>query len=320
MNVFEKIGEMGIVPVVKIDNAKDAVPLGKALADGGLPIAEITFRTAAAEEAIKNMTRELPEVFVGAGTVLNVEQAKRAIGAGAKFIVCPGFSRTVVEYCIKEGVPVTPGCINPSEMTMAVEYDIKVVKFFPAEASGGIAALKAMSAPFGMLKFIPTGGIDAKNLMNYLSFDKVVACGGSWMVKDDLIKSGNFAEIERLTRDAVQLMLGFDLAHIGINTSDDENSLKTADIIAGIFNFPLKQGNSSNFAGSGIEVVKGEGPGQKGHIAFKTNNITRAIAYLKRKGVEINMDTVKGPEGGPISSVYLKDEIAGFALHLLQSK
>lgn len=320
MDVFKRIGEMGIVPVVKIDDAKDAVPLGKALAEGGLPIAEITFRTAAAEQAIRNIVQELPEIFVGAGTVLNVEQAKRAVDAGAKFIVSPGFSRSVVEFCLKEEIPITPGCISPSEMTMAVEYGLKVVKFFPAEASGGIASLKAMSAPFGMLKFIPTGGIDAKNIMSYLSFDKVVACGGSWMVKDELLKSGSFAEIERLTREAVQLMLGFELAHIGINSKDDESSMRVAEQIAGIFSLSLKPGNSSIFAGSGIEVVKGNGLGTNGHIAFKTNSVARAIACLERKGVEVDMSTAKGPEGGPITAVYLKEEIAGFALHLLQGK
>ena len=223
--ILKKVGELGIVPVVKIDNAADAVSLGKALIDGGLPCAEITFRTAAAAEAISNISKAFPDMLVGAGTVLNVEQAKRAVDSGSKFIVSPGFNSTVVDYCVQNNIPITPGCSNPSDIEMALGFNLEVVKFFPAEAFGGLNTLKAMSAPYGMVKFIPTGGIDTKNLNEYLAFPKVLACGGSWMVKDDLIKSGNFAEITRLTREAMSLMLGFELAHIGINMPDADSSL-----------------------------------------------------------------------------------------------
>lgn len=318
--VLKKIGEYGIVPVVKIDNAKDAVPLGKALIQGGLPVAEITFRTDAAEEAIKNISKELPEVLIGAGTVLSVEQVKRAVGAGAKFIVSPGFNPEVVKYCVDNDIPITPGCSNPTDIEMALGYGLEVVKFFPAESFGGLSTLKAMSAPYGMIKFIPTGGINAGNINQYLSFDKVLACGGSWMVKGDLIKSGKFDEITKMTKEAVNLMLGFDLAHIGINMSDAESSLETTKRFASIFNFPLKEGNSSNFAGTGVEVNKSMGLGKNGHIAIKTNNILRAIAYLEANGVKVDMSTAKGPEGGPLVAVYLAEEIGGFAIHLLQNK
>ena len=318
--VLRKIGDLGIVPVVKIDNATDAVPLGKALLEGGLPVAEITFRTAAAEEAIKNITEELPDVLVGAGTVLNVEQVKRAVGAGAKFIVSPGFNPSVVQYCVDNGIPITPGCSNPTDIEMALSFGLEVVKFFPAEAFGGFATLKAMSAPYGIVKFIPTGGINANNINQYLSFNKVLACGGSWMVKDELIKKGNFDEITRLTREAVNIMLGFDLAHIGINMLDAGSSLEVARKFSTMFNLPLKEGNSSNFAGTGIEVNKSMGLGKNGHIAVKTNNISRAIAYLERNGVSVDMSTAKGPAGGPMVAVYLKEEIGGFAVHLLQNK
>lgn len=317
-DVLKTIGDLGIVPVVKIDNAKDALPLGKALLKGGLPVAEITFRTAAAEEAISNLTKDLPEILVGAGTVLTVDQVKRAIGAGAKFIVSPGFNPTVVKYCVDNDIPITPGCSNPTDIEMALDYGLEVVKFFPAEAFGGLAALKSISAPYGMIKYIPTGGINAGNVNQYLSFNKVLACGGSWMVKGELITEGNFDEIVRLTREAVSLMLGFDLAHIGINMPDAESSLSVTRKFASIFNLPLKEGNSSNFAGTGIEVNKSMGLGKNGHIAIKTNNINRAIAYLQRNGIDIDMSTAKGPTGGPLVAVYLKDEIGGFAIHLLQ--
>lgn len=316
-DILKKVGDFGIVPVVKIDNSDDAVPLGRALIEGGLPIAEITFRTAAAEQAILNIAAELPEVLVGAGTVLSVEQAQRAIDAGAKFIVSPGFNPAVVEFCINKGIPITPGCSNPTDIEMALGFGLEVVKFFPAEAFGGLSTLKAISAPYGMVKFIPTGGIDAKNLNDYLAFPKVLACGGSWMVKDELIKSGNFAEITRLTREAVNTMLGFDLAHIGINMPDADSSMEVTGKLAGIFKLPVKEGNSSNFVGTGIEVLKSTGLGKNGHIAIKTNSLPRAVAYLERNGIEVDMSTAKG---SPVMAVYLKHEIGGFAVHLLQSK
>ena len=317
--VLEKIGELGIVPVVKIDDANDAVPLVEALVKGGLPIAEITFRTTAAEEAIKKITSTLPDILVGAGTVLNIDQVKRAIGAGAKFIVSPGFNPKVVEFCVKENIPITPGCCSPTDIEMALEYGIDVIKFFPAEASGGLKTLKAISAPYGMVRFIPTGGIDTANLNEYLSFDKILACGGSWMVKDELIKKGNFDEITRLAREAVNLVLGFSMAHVGINTENDDESLQVTKRFETIFGFPIKEGNSSNFAGTGIEVIKGSGLGKYGHIAIKTNNISRAVAYLKRNNVEVDMETAKF-SGESMLAVYLKEEIGGFAVHLLQKK
>jgi 2-dehydro-3-deoxyphosphogluconate aldolase/(4S)-4-hydroxy-2-oxoglutarate aldolase len=317
--IIKKIGELGIVPVVKIGDAKDAVPLAEALIKGGLPVAEITFRTAAAEEAIRNITGSVPDILVGAGTVLNIEQVKRAVDAGARFIVSPGLNPRVVEYCVKEQIAVTPGCSNPSDIEAALEFGLDVVKFFPSEASGGIKTLKAISAPYGMVRFIPTGGISADNLVEYLSFSKVLACGGSWMVKDELIRKGNFDEITRLTREAVNLMLGFDLAHIGVNAADAQEALEVSKKYSGIFGLPLKEGNSSNFAGTCIEVNKGAGLGKNGHIAIKTNSIARAMAYLERNGVEIDMDTAKFSDGAMIA-VYLKEEIGGFAVHLLQKK
>lgn len=206
MNVTETIQKMGVVPVVVLNDAKDAAPLAKALCEGGLPCAEVTFRTDAAEESIRIMTTEFPEMFVGAGTVLTVEQVDRAVAAGAKFIVSPGFDPEIVDYCLSKEIPVFPGCITPSEVSQAVKRGLKVVKFFPAEQFGGVATIKALAAPFTGVKFMPTGGVNAKNLESYLSCDKIVACGGSWMVKGDLVKAGKFDEIKALVEEAVQLV------------------------------------------------------------------------------------------------------------------
>lgn len=203
--IEEKFNEFGIVPVVVLDQAKDALPLAKALKEGGLPCAEITFRTEAAEESICRICREYPNMLVGAGTVLTIEQARRAVDAGAKFIVSPGFDDEIVDYCLEKKIPVFPGCITPSEVAKAVKRGLKVIKFFPAEQAGGIQMIKAMSAPYPMVRFMPTGGISTENLKEYLSFEKIICCGGSWMVKGDLIKKGEFEEITRLTKQAVEL-------------------------------------------------------------------------------------------------------------------
>ena len=203
--VAEKIAGFGVVPVIVLDDVKDAAPLAKALVEGGLPCAEVTFRTAAAEESIRIMATEYPDMFVGAGTVLTIEQVDRAVAAGAKFIVSPGFDPEIVDYCLEKEIPVFPGCITPSEVAQAVKRGLKVVKFFPAEQFGGVATIKAMAAPYVGLKFMPTGGVSAKNLESYLSCDKIIACGGSWMVKGDLVKAGKFDEIKNLTEEAVKL-------------------------------------------------------------------------------------------------------------------
>ena len=206
MSVSETIQKMGVVPVVVLNDAKDAAPLAKALVEGGLPCAEVTFRTEAAEECIRIMANEFPEMFVGAGTVLTIDQVDRAVNAGAKFIVSPGFDPEIVDYCLSKDIPVYPGCITPSEVAQAVKRGLKVIKFFPAEQFGGVSTIKALAAPYTGIKFMPTGGVSAKNLESYLSFDRIVACGGSWMVKGDLVKAGKFDEIKTLVEEAVQLV------------------------------------------------------------------------------------------------------------------
>ncbi len=200
------IEKFGVMPVVVLHDAGDALPLAKALIKGGLPCAEVTFRTDAAEESIRLMAEHFPEMLVGAGTVLTIEQADRAAAAGAKFIVSPGFDPEIVDYCIDHKIPVFPGCITPSEVAQAVKRGLKVVKFFPAEQFGGVQTIKALAAPYTMVRFMPTGGVNAKNLKEYLSCDRILCCGGSWMVKGDLIKAGEFDRICEMTKEAVELV------------------------------------------------------------------------------------------------------------------
>lgn len=203
--IEERFYECAVVPVVVLEDTEDAKPLAEALVRGGLPCAEVTFRTEAAARSIRIMTEAYPEMLVGAGTVLTVAQVDQAVEAGAGFIVSPGFDPEIVDYCIEKGIPVFPGCATPSEAAQAVKRGLKVVKFFPAEQAGGLDMIKAMAAPYTMLRFMPTGGISTKNLAKYLSFKKILCCGGSWMVKGELVRGKEFEKITELAREAVAL-------------------------------------------------------------------------------------------------------------------
>jgi len=204
--ILEKIQNIGIVPVVVLENAKDAAPLAEALVKGGLPCAEVTFRSEAAQEAIRVMTEKFPDMLVGAGTVLTTQQVDQAVDAGARFIVSPGLNPRVVSYCVEKGIPVTPGCSSASDIEQALECGLEVVKFFPAEPAGGLNMIRALAAPYTGVKFMPTGGINASNVREYLAYDRILACGGSWMVKADLIKAGDFEKITALTEEAVEIV------------------------------------------------------------------------------------------------------------------
>ena len=206
-DIVKKLSEIGLVPVIKIDDPEQAVPLAEALVKGGLPCAEITFRTAQAAEAIRRISEAVPEMIVGAGTVLTTEQVDQAVAAGSSFIVSPGLNPKIVSYCLDKNIPVVPGTSCPSDMEKALELGLDTVKFFPAEASGGLKAIKAMAAPYVGLSFMPTGGINADNVVSYLSFPRIVCCGGSWMVPDKLLKAGDFEGIRKLTEEAVLAML-----------------------------------------------------------------------------------------------------------------
>lgn len=204
--ILEKIREIGIVPVVALEDAKDTLPLAKALQQGGLRCVEITFRTEAAAESLRLISSECPQMLVGGGTILTVEQADQAAAAGAKFLVSPGFNPRVVKHCLERGILIMPGCSTPSDIEQALENGLDVVKFFPAEPAGGLKMLQALAAPYGKVQFMPTGGIGPANVGEYLRYNRVLACGGSWMAKGELIKAGAFEEIRRLSREAVQIV------------------------------------------------------------------------------------------------------------------
>ncbi len=317
MDILEKLSLAGLVPVIKVDDAADAVPLCRALAEGGLPVAEITFRTAAAEEAIRLVHEQLPDVILCAGTVLTTDQADRAVKAGAAAIVSPGLNPEVVRWCLDHNVPVCPGTSNPSDIEVALSFGLTAVKVFPAEAIGGLKLIKAMSAPYGSMRFMPTGGVNEQNMLDYLAFEKIMCCGGSWMVPGDAVKAKDWDRITALTRSAVDKMLGLELRHVGINSGTPEQALADAKAIAKLMGWPVKEGNSSDFAGTGFELMKKQGRGAHGHIAIGCNNVARAKWHLEQRGYAFDEDSA-ALKNGKLNAIYLKDEIAGFAFHLVQ--
>ncbi|MBQ7866932.1 MAG: bifunctional 4-hydroxy-2-oxoglutarate aldolase/2-dehydro-3-deoxy-phosphogluconate aldolase [Clostridia bacterium] len=317
MEMLEKLSLAGIVPVIKVEDAADAVPLCKALSDGGLPVAEITFRSDAAEEAIRRVHEELPEVILGAGTVLTKDQVDRAVNAGATYIVSPGLNPEIVKYCQEKNVPIVPGCGNPSDIEVALSLGLKTVKFFPAEPLGGLKLIKAMAAPYGAVTFLPTGGVSESNLNDYLSFNKVIACGGSWMVPADAVAAKDWKRIENLTRSAVNKMLGLEVKHVGVNSGSPEQAAKDAGLLAKLLGWELDEHANATFVGEGFEVMKIPFRGTHGHIAIACNSIKRARWHMERRGFEFD-DESAIMRDGKLRAIYLKNEIGGFAIHLLQ--
>lgn len=317
MDVLTRVGNAGVVPVVVLENAKDAVSTARALLAGGIDVMEITFRTTAAADAIHMVVQNCPDMLVGAGTVITLEQCKKAVACGSKFIVTPGFKEEVVSWCVENDVAVIPGCVTPSEIMAAMSYGLNVVKFFPANIYGGLNAMKALVGPFTDVKFIPTGGVNGQNLSEYITAPFVHAVGGSWVCTKSDINEGNFEKITNLCKEARRIALGFELAHVGVNAADEALSLKVCKALNHAFGFAVKEGHSSNFAGDGIEVMKLPYLGTCGHIAVKTNSIPRAIAELKKQEIALDETTAKYKNEKMIA-IYLKQEFGGFAIHLLQ--
>lgn len=312
------ISDIGFVPLIVLENEDDAVPLGKALVSGGIPVAEVTFRTPAALKTIEAVSRQVPEILVGAGTVHSIEQAKSAVEAGAKFIVTPGLNLKVIAWCKEHGIDIIPGAVTPSDLENALEVGITTCKFFPAEAYGGIKALKALAGPYKGIKFMPTGGINENNMLDYLALENVIAVGGSFMAPDKLVKEKQWDQIALRCRESVNKMLGFSLLHVGINTEDSEDALNTAQRFSSLFSLPVTEYPGAFFAGNMVEFTKGKFLGKNGHIAILTNNIDRAVSYFTRKGIVFNMETAHHDGNGRLVTIYFKDEIGGFAIHLRQ--
>ena len=317
MDVMQRLKNSAIVPVVVIEDAKDAVATANAMAAGGVDVMEITFRTAAAPDAIRAVAENCPNVVPGAGTIITLEQCKLAIECGAKFIVSPGFNEEVVKYCVDNGVAVCPGCVTPTEIMAAKKLGLNCVKFFPANVYGGLKAIKALSGPFVGMKFIPTGGVSTDNIGEFIATPVIHAVGGSWVCPKADIQANNWEKITKLCLEARQAALGFELAHVGINCENADEAMAVAEAFNAAFGFSVKEGNSSIFASTGVEVLKSMYLGKNGHIAIRTNSIALALPVLEKAGFAVDMETAK-MKGDRINAVYLKNEIGNFAVHLLQ--
>jgi len=318
MELINLIRDVGILPLTAFKSADDAVPVGNALVKGGLPLLEVTFRTSAAEESIYRLTKNCPELVVGAGTIHSIEQAEAAVKAGAKFILTAGLRQDVVDWCKQKNIMIIPGISSATDLEKALDLGMNVCKFFPASSSGGTETLKAFYGPFRQVTFVPTGGINENNMAEYLALPNVLAVGGSFVLPDSAISNKKWDEIVVRCRNIYRKLFNFEMAHVGINTKDADEAADIANRFCRLFDLESSEFTGSFFAGSMFEILKGSYLGKNGHIAILTSQIERAVAYLERKGFEINTDTLVYNSEGRLQTVYLKEEIGGFAIHLKQ--
>jgi 2-dehydro-3-deoxyphosphogluconate aldolase/(4S)-4-hydroxy-2-oxoglutarate aldolase len=316
--LFKQIHDIGLVPVVKIDDASKAESLAGAMIKGGLPCAEVTFRTTAAEESIKRISKTYPEMLVGAGTVINTDFAERAVAAGAKFIVSPGFNPSVVDWCLEHDVPVIPGVCTPSDIEQGLARGLTTLKFFPAEASGGVNMIKNLAGPFPQLSFMPTGGINLSNIASYAKQPNIIAVGGSWMVKSDLIENEMWDTISTLCSEAVLALQGLEFAHMGINNENEEEAEKGIKGFEAL-GMTAKRGKSSVFMDTTIEILPKMLLGKNGHIGFRCFDIERTLVYLSKYGFTPNKETIALDAKGKIKVCYLNEMLNGFAIHLVKA-
>jgi 2-dehydro-3-deoxyphosphogluconate aldolase/(4S)-4-hydroxy-2-oxoglutarate aldolase len=309
------IRAIGMVPAVALDDEAAAVPLGRALVDGGVPIAEVTFRTPAAAACIRAMSAGVPDLVVGAGTVTSVGLAGEAVASGATFIVAPGLNPKVAAWCIERDVPFVPGVATPSEIESAMGLGLDTLKFFPAEANGGIAALKALGGPYKQVRFLPTGGIGLDNLAGYVRQPNVLAVGGTWMAPKGLVAAGDFAGIRDICRRSVLAMHGFELAHVGINCAGAMEAGAVANELGAMFSLPVCDKGDGFFVGDLADVVKGPLLGTNGHIGINCNDIDRAKAYFEQRGYSFTEEGGSCDDRGLVS-VFFEREVGGFAIQL----
>lgn len=312
-SVMDELRLTGVVPVVVIDDIEQAVPIARAIHEGHINVIELTLRTECAVEAIRRISKEVPEIIVGAGTVLNVEQAKAAIDAGAKFIVSPGLDDDLVKYCQGINMPIMPGTATCTEMQHAVNLGLKVVKLFPFNILGGMDAIKGFAPVFPMLKFMPTGGIGLKNINEVLNNPKIYCAGGSFATPKDLVANKDYAGITEVCKKAVNAMLNFKMLHVGINCESEEEASKVTDELCAMFDIKKTNLPAAFFAGDMAEVMKSPFVGKHGHLAIQTDNMERAIYYFEKRGYKLKEPT---SDAKGMVACYFEDEIGGFAFHL----
>lgn len=318
-NPFDILYKTGIVPVINIEDPENAVPLAKALCAGGISLIEVTLRNDSSLESIERIRRAVPGITLIAGTIQSTGAVKEALAAGAAVMVAPAYQKETVEYCAESGIPIIPCCVTPTEIQQALDMDLKTLKFFPAKRCGGVAAIRDLAGPFRDVRFVPTGGIGMNGLPEYLSCDAVAAVGGSFVAKADLIASRRWDAIADVCRRCIELSLGFELAHIGLNAANKAEALDAAKALNERFPLGVREGSGkSSFLGTAVELMHTPYFGTHGHIGFRTNSAERAKAHFESRGIEIREDSIQYNAKGFIKSFYLKDEIGGFALHVMK--
>ncbi len=316
--MLKQISMMGVIPVVVIENPDDAPDLARSILAGEIGAIEVTLRTDSSVKAIENIAKAVPEILVGAGTVLTVEQAIAAVNAGAKFVVSPSFSPAVVAWCLENSIPVLPGCSTPADIQHAIDMGLDTVKFFPAEESGGVKKLKTFAEIYRNIKFMPTGGINEKNIVEYLSLPNVICCGGTWIAKKDVISAHKFDEITENCKNAVSAALNFQVAHVGINCEDKAEADGVSASICNAFGLAPNVRSKCTFAGTLVEVMNLKFYGTCGHVGISTPLIERAVYYLEKRGIKFNYESAGTAVDGRMSVIYLADEMGGFAFHLVR--
>lgn len=314
---FDAVARTGIVPVINIPRPELAVPLAQALCAGGLPLIEVTLRNDTALESIRRIREAIPDMLLGAGTVLECAQADAAREAGADFVVAPGFNPRVVRHCIERGIPVLPGCVTPTEIEAARELGLRVLKFFPSEQLGGVKTMRELCGPYRDVRFVATSGITMANIPAYLSCAHVAAVGGSCMAPSALVQAEDWTSITALCQTALRAAHGFRVLHVGIN-GNAASAEADARRLCEIFQLPYVPGGRSDFAGTLVECCKETFPGAMGHIAIGANSADRAFESLKARGVRFREDSIRRDAQGGLVSAYLEEEIGGFAIHLLK--
>lgn len=312
----DRIQQIGILPVAILDDPALTAPLANALCRGGIPCMEVLFRSKGALERMKEMKAARPEMFVGAGTILFVEQAAEAIDNGADFIVSPGFDPEMLALCQSRGVDLIPGCTSASEVQQAYKAGLRVVKYFPSKNLGGLPAIEDLAGPFAGMKFLPTGGITIDELPAFMSSPAIAAVGGSFVGTRLTLERGDFAEIEARCRLCMSYSLGFELAHIGLNHGSREEARQTAELLCGLLSVTPTEQDDCIRAGDWFEC--GKGPGERGHVGFRTNSVMRALAWARFRGLEIDERYSRYDESGELTDFCLKQQIAGFAIHFMQ--
>ena len=315
-DILNKIAAMGVVPVIKIEDPENAVPLADAIRKGGLNNIEVTVRNATAYESIRAIKAAFPDMLVGAGTILNPAMVDEAISAGADYIVSPGLHIPSVRHCAELNIPIVPGVATASEIQAAVEEGLTVLKFFPAEANGGLKTIKDLAGPFSQVRFVTTGGMSFDNIGEYLKTPAIAAVGGSFMAKADVIERKDWDTITSNCKRCVDICLGFELAHVGINQPGKEEAVSVAEALNERFPLGVKVGGKSTFLGTAVEVMHSMFYGTNGHIGFKVNSPERAKAYFESKGLAIKEETLTY-KNGRLNFFYLEDEVGGFAVHVV---